>query len=1013
MRPSFFLTVLLILAAPAAVRSAAPEPGPVRGLPLTRTYTLEEVGNVPRGARLDFDPHGRVAVVHDDVYSVLNDTAWVDQLDRTRLGSVSLSRVLLAADGRRYYVGRGNWGRLEPSSQGLLTVVPLHGEERPAWTLSTAFSDVAVTSDGVYFGGPNGVVFAPASGGPPSYLESPGVSRVFSVGDRVFLASHSLPLREIAPGATALLDLPRTRLTGSAVEYAIAQDPHHTLVCTGDGRWFRFDGDTAVPWQAPGWEGVAGPVTAATGLSGGGVAVAIQGRGVYLLSAAGEMTWALTAPEYHRVSALASREPGILWAATEDAVLKVPFGSPLTTFGQKLGLPASWPNVMRWRGRLVASSRGRIYDALSSGPGAPAHFQLIPCDYGAGAWSTAAYGDHLVVGNTNGVYTFNGDGTLSQIAELTDVSQVVMPNERLCYAVGRMEIAVFQHDGTRWSEAAPRLPNVGFAPVVHVSASNALWIEHGSNRVSRISFDGGILRSRAIGALPWKESEWVNLGLVGDLAILSGASGKRIFLDERTLEPRTAPELEQLLNRSPHWLTRVFRDDAGVIWATHRQGVVRFRPSEGGYDMDAVSLDMLNDQFPILRLLPGGDVWFTGGRSLYHVTPGGLDREPPVLPAPVLLSVTDAETGDELLRAGYSSAAPLRLPFDRGNLVVSLFSGTYQWRRPPVFEYRLSTRDRWIPHPVGAPLRFTGLRDGLHQLEVRSVLVDGTRSGATLFRWEVAPPWHRTISAWVLFALMGILAFAGLGSWLNRRARRRSAVLERLVQDRTRELETAMARLNEETRNAATLAERNRLAGEIHDSLQQGLTGLMLQLDSTLKSSDMSDDARSRLSVARKMVSYTRHEVQHAVWDLETPLLKGAELDEALRKLVDLISPGAAPIDVEVSGTPRPIPGLQKHHLLRVAQEAVTNAVRHASAGQIVVRLRFDSESVTLEVEDNGIGFDVQTHLSDGAGHFGLRGMGERASRLAAALEIHSTPGQGSLVRVRLPLAEAALPVTP
>ena len=116
-------------------------------------------------------------------------------------------------------------------------------------------------------------------------------------------------------------------------------------------------------------------------------------------------------------------------------------------------------------------------------------------------------------------------------------------------------------------------------------------------------------------------------------------------------------------------------------------------------------------------------------------------------------------------------------------------------------------------------------------------------------------------------------------------------MLEKFVRERTEELRAAMEQLYELTRNAATVAERDRLAGESHDRLQKGLSGLILQLDATLKLPGLTPDVRSRLHVARNMVSFTRHEVQHAVWDLESPLLDETELGAALKKMATLISP--------------------------------------------------------------------------------------------------------------------------
>jgi signal transduction histidine kinase len=215
-----------------------------------------------------------------------------------------------------------------------------------------------------------------------------------------------------------------------------------------------------------------------------------------------------------------------------------------------------------------------------------------------------------------------------------------------------------------------------------------------------------------------------------------------------------------------------------------------------------------------------------------------------------------------------------------------------------------------------------------------------------------------------------------------------------------------MLRLNEETKTAATFAERDRLAGEIHDSLQQGLSGLILQLDATLKLSELTKEVRARLNVARSMVSFTRHEVQHAVWDMESPLLVGTELGDALRKITALISPGAAHIEVRVLGRSFPLSSEIKHHLLRIAQEAITNAVRHAAAHPIEVQLKYELDDVALTVSDEGPGFDPDGVLTNRLGHFGLRGLQARAGKINGELRIDSSPGKGTSIKVVVPIGK-------
>jgi signal transduction histidine kinase len=102
-------------------------------------------------------------------------------------------------------------------------------------------------------------------------------------------------------------------------------------------------------------------------------------------------------------------------------------------------------------------------------------------------------------------------------------------------------------------------------------------------------------------------------------------------------------------------------------------------------------------------------------------------------------------------------------------------------------------------------------------------------------------------------------------------------------------------------------------------------------------------------------------------------------------------------------GAPRPLPASVENNLLRIGQEAITNAVRHARAHAIVAELRFEPGRVRLAVRDDGSGFDADSTLYAGTGHFGLIGMRERAKRIGGRLTIESAPGAGSTVTVELP----------
>jgi signal transduction histidine kinase len=987
----------------------------LHGLPFTRSYPLEEIGNVPRGATLSFDRFGRLAVVQDGFYSVLNDTTWLDLSDKTS-GDESMPSIVQADDDHAYYGSFGSWGIVEHTADGTLRPHPLRTPNPPKWVLTTGFSDITLTARGVFFGGWSGVVYWDFAKRQNQYFEVLGFSKLFKLGDQVYVSSFGGPLQRIDVVGNRLQTVEATNLDEDGIAQATTLDGSRTLVSTRKGRILVFDGSRLLAWAGQRRNNLDGRVTALKHLREGGVAIAIAGKGLYLISDDGAMISALTSSEFHRITNLATREPGVLWVAGEDALQKVLYGSALTVFGQRLGLNPSWPIVVRWNEKTVVVSGGLLFEAIPDPTGSASRFELMKNQPSAGAWTVASTGSHLLVGNDKGAFAEESDGSYTPVVHDMDVARLAMVGTDLCFAIGRVQIAALRWAGGKWTECAPRIPSMGFPSVVH-NAKKSVWIELGNNRVARLSLGGGKMHSQVFDNFPWKEARWINVGIVDDTVVLTGPPGGRIFYDENTEAFCAAPELERVLDQSPNWIVRVQKDASGILWATHDEGVITFVPKDGGYEMDTTTFDLNNEHFPAVQLLPGNDVWLSTGQSLYHVDKQRAFRTTGTARAsrrvqPILVSVTDDRTNTELVTDRDSSARPLQLPYSSNNLSFRFFSGGYGWRRTPVYEFRFSGgQTEWTSLGTGSLFSFPGLHEGSYHLAVRIANAQGPISPAVSFEFEILPPWHRTWPAYTLYIVGGALAVYGLTRWSVRRAHDRNLALEGIVQERTDQLKATMQKLNDGTRNAATLAERGRLAGEIHDSVQQGLSGLMLQLDATLKLPAITSDVRSRLNVARNMISFTREEVQHAVWDMESPLLEDTELDEALRKIATFIGSGAARIEISVSGSAVPIPSATQHHLLRIAQEAITNAVRHAGPTTITVRLEYRTGAVFLSVSDQGAGFAANEVLEKSVGHFGLRGLRGRAAKIRGELSIESSPRNGTTIEVVVPLGEQLKPL--
>jgi signal transduction histidine kinase len=204
----------------------------------------------------------------------------------------------------------------------------------------------------------------------------------------------------------------------------------------------------------------------------------------------------------------------------------------------------------------------------------------------------------------------------------------------------------------------------------------------------------------------------------------------------------------------------------------------------------------------------------------------------------------------------------------------------------------------------------------------------------------------------------------------------------------------------------AVLAERTRIAREIHDNLAQEMTGISVQLEVVARKMSPEADARTDLDRARLQVRHGIAEARRYVWDLRSPALENNDLPTALSETARrLTNETAIQAQVEVNGTFRPLPRLVEDNLLRIGQEAINNAVKHAEAQRIFVNLVFDARRVQLSVRDDGRGFDNQVADNGRAGHFGLIGMRERAEQIGGTLSIHSTEGSGTEIVADVPIS--------
>jgi len=242
---------------------------------------------------------------------------------------------------------------------------------------------------------------------------------------------------------------------------------------------------------------------------------------------------------------------------------------------------------------------------------------------------------------------------------------------------------------------------------------------------------------------------------------------------------------------------------------------------------------------------------------------------------------------------------------------------------------------------------------------------------------------------WV--AALGTAFSIGFGTWIVRIIDQSAERAELIAQ-----LERTRAELAEVNREAGRLAERDRLASEIHDTIAQGFTSIVMLVQAAeAVIGDDTDRARKQLDLIARTARENLAEARALVAGLAPAALAAAPLADALARLADRAGEESGlRATFEVRGEPRPLGTGAEVVLLRVCQEALTNVRRHAGASSVRVLLSYCDNEVRLEVADDGAGFDPELP----AAGYGLRGMRARVSEIGGELTVRSVPGNGTTV---------------
>jgi signal transduction histidine kinase len=263
-----------------------------------------------------------------------------------------------------------------------------------------------------------------------------------------------------------------------------------------------------------------------------------------------------------------------------------------------------------------------------------------------------------------------------------------------------------------------------------------------------------------------------------------------------------------------------------------------------------------------------------------------------------------------------------------------------------------------------------------------------------LTREPGAVPWP-AVAAVCVFAAGTLLSVAYMGT-IVRQSRERQRLID--------QLQATRAELAAAERQAGRLAERQRLARDLHDTLTQGFASVVLLLEAAQESLALGRPVERHIAQALRSARDNLAESRRVVWALRPRPLAEQPLPQALGELTGrLAEETGLGAETVVTGTARPLPAHVEEALLRIVQEALANVRKHAAASRVTVTLSYLDDVAMLDVHDDGVGFDHAATVAAAGAGLGLHAMAERVAALGGSLVVESAPGEGTTIAVEVP----------
>jgi ligand-binding sensor domain-containing protein/two-component sensor histidine kinase len=368
-----------------------------------------------------------------------------------------------------------------------------------------------------------------------------------------------------------------------------------------------------------------------------------------------------------------------------------------------------------------------------------------------------------------------------------------------------------------------------------------------------------------------------------------------------------------------------------------------------------------------------GTLWFSTLKGVAWIDPAKLQRN---MVAP-LVAIEQVSVDEKNM----SLNGPAKIEPGHSRFAFHYAGLSYVAPQKVDYKYRLIGFDRtWIDAGTRRFAYYTNIPPGRYRFQVLAANNDGVWSTVpATFAFQLQPYFTQTYWFDILCALLILL----LG-WLVYRWRVHQV----------------------ESRFRAVLAERTRIAREIHDTLAQGFVGISVQLELAAQMLSTSPHAvRDQLNQTRKLVRDSLSEARRSIWNLRSSEAGTVDFASRFSSAIRARTSGKSiETNIQFTGTYHSLSAEVESELLKIALEAVANVLQHAGATRVDIQVQYEIGRLTMQIEDNGVGLSSDLATSTPEGHFGLIGMRERTHAIGGTFAVNSVPGEGTKISVELPL---------